>query len=57
MCNGEFLQKEPEEAIDFLDDISKKSLNWNGSSTLDSTNRNLPTDIYQLKKDDSFKAG
>ena len=27
MCNGAFLQKEPEEAIDFLDDISEKSLN------------------------------
>ena len=27
MCNGEFLQKEPEEAIDILDDISEKSLN------------------------------
>ena len=30
MCKEAFLQKEPEEAIDFLDDISEKSLNWNG---------------------------
>ncbi|KAL5564894.1 hypothetical protein UlMin_028058 [Ulmus minor] len=56
MCNGEFLQKEPKEAIDFLDDISEKSLNWNGSSALDSTNRNLPAGIYQLKEEDSLKA-
>ena len=56
MCNGAFLQKEPEEAIDFLDDISEKSLNWNGSSALDSTNRNLSADIYQLKEEDSLKA-
>ena len=50
MCNGAFLQKEPEEAIDFLDDISKMSLNWNRSSAIDSTNRNLLADIYQLKE-------
>ena len=56
MCNGAFLQKEPEEAIDFLDDISEKSLNWNGSSVLDSTNRNLSASIYQLNEDDSLRA-
>ena len=55
MCNGAFLQKEPKEAIDFLDDISEKSLNWNGSSALDSTNRNLSVGIYQLKEEDSLK--
>ncbi|KAL5554757.1 hypothetical protein UlMin_042158 [Ulmus minor] len=56
MCNGAFLQKEPKEAINFLNDISEKSLNWNGSNALDSTNRNLPAGIYQLKEDDSLKA-
>ena len=56
MCKRAFLQKEHEEATDFLDDISKKSLNWNGSSALDSTNRNLPAGIYQLKEEDSLKA-
>ena len=56
MCNEAFLQKESEEAIDYLDDISEKSLNWNGSSALDSTNRNLTAGIYQLKEEDSLKA-
>ena len=56
MCNVAFLQKEPEQAIDLLDDISKKSLNWNGSSAFDSTNRNLLAGIYQLKEEDSLKA-
>ena len=45
MCNEAFLQKEPEEAIDFLDDISEKSHNWSGPSALYSTNRNLPAGI------------
>ena len=55
MCKGAFLQKELEETIDFLDDISEKYLNWNGSNALDNTNRNLPAGIYQLKEEDSLK--
>jgi hypothetical protein len=39
-CGGEFLQKEPEDAMDYLDEIAKNSNTWNRPSPLDSTNQN-----------------
>uniref|UniRef100_A0A2N9FRP3 Integrase catalytic domain-containing protein n=1 Tax=Fagus sylvatica TaxID=28930 RepID=A0A2N9FRP3_FAGSY len=39
-CGGEFLQKEPEDAMDYLDEIAENSNTWNGPSPLDSTDRN-----------------
>ena len=38
-CGGEFLQKEPKDAMDYLDEIAKNSNTWNGPSPLDSTYR------------------
>ena len=56
MCNGDFLQKETEEAIDFLDDLSEKAHIGTGPSAIDSTNMNQPTGIYHLKEEDNLKA-
>uniref|UniRef100_A0A2N9H9R5 Reverse transcriptase domain-containing protein n=1 Tax=Fagus sylvatica TaxID=28930 RepID=A0A2N9H9R5_FAGSY len=39
-CGGEFLQKEPEDTMDYLDEIIKNSNTWNGPSPLDSTDWN-----------------
>uniref|UniRef100_A0A2N9IAL6 Retrotransposon gag domain-containing protein n=1 Tax=Fagus sylvatica TaxID=28930 RepID=A0A2N9IAL6_FAGSY len=39
-CGGEFLQKEPEDTMDYLDEIGKNSNTWNGPSPLDSKNQN-----------------
>ncbi|KAL5549319.1 hypothetical protein UlMin_004550 [Ulmus minor] len=56
MCNGEFLHKDPDEAIDFLDDLSKKSHTWTGPNAIESTKKNQIAGIYQLKEEDSLKA-
>ncbi|XP_022851015.1 uncharacterized protein LOC111372832 [Olea europaea var. sylvestris] len=62
MCNGDFLQKDPDEAIEYLDDLAEKAHTWTGPSPTDSTNRSRPprnptsTGIYQLRKEDSLKA-
>ncbi|KAM6547440.1 hypothetical protein CsatB_019116 [Cannabis sativa] len=56
MCNGEFLQKEPEEALEFLIELAEKSHTWTGPSAAESTNRNRPAGIYQLREEDSLKA-
>ncbi|KAL5579072.1 hypothetical protein UlMin_011514 [Ulmus minor] len=56
MCNGEFLHKDPDEAINFLDDLSKKSHTWTGPNAIESTKKNQTAGIYQLKEEDSLKA-
>ncbi|XP_060965157.1 uncharacterized protein LOC133034144 [Cannabis sativa] len=56
MCNGEFLQKEPEEALEFLIELAEKSHTWTGPSAAESTNRNRLAGIYQLREEDSLKA-
>ncbi|KAJ0078374.1 hypothetical protein Patl1_36933 [Pistacia atlantica] len=56
MCNGDFLHKDPDEAIDFLDDLSKKACTWTGPNALESTKRNQNTGIYQLREEDNLKA-
>ena len=56
MCNGEFLQKDPDEAIDYLNELAEKAHTWTGLSTTDSTNRSRPTGIYHLREEDSLKA-
>uniref|UniRef100_A0A2N9GQU6 Retrotransposon gag domain-containing protein n=1 Tax=Fagus sylvatica TaxID=28930 RepID=A0A2N9GQU6_FAGSY len=51
-CGGGFLQKEPEDAMDYLDEIAENSNTWNGPSPLDSTDleQNLLTkEIEALK--------
>ena len=61
-CGGGFLQKEPEDAIDYLDEIAENSNTWTGPSATESTNRSRVTSttvgrgIYQLKEEDTMKA-
>ena len=47
-CNGEFLQKDPEEAIEFLNDLTKKCQTWIGPSAIDRTHKTQPTRIYHI---------
>jgi len=47
MCNGEFLQKDPEEAFEYLNELAEKAHTWTGPSATDSTNRSRPVGIYQ----------
>ena len=55
MCNGEFLQKDPEEAFKYFNELAKKSHTWTGSSATDSINRSRPG-IYQLREEDNLKS-
>ncbi|KAL5544935.1 hypothetical protein UlMin_008719 [Ulmus minor] len=56
MCNGEFLHKDPDEAMDFLDDLSEKSHTWTGPNAIESSKKSQTTGIYQLREEDSLKA-
>uniref|UniRef100_A0A2N9I9P2 Uncharacterized protein n=1 Tax=Fagus sylvatica TaxID=28930 RepID=A0A2N9I9P2_FAGSY len=58
-CGGEFLQKEPEDAMDYLDEIAENSNTWNGPSPLNSTDRNLPhlsAKVVNTKKFEEVKS-
>jgi hypothetical protein len=61
-CGGGFLQKEPEDAIDYLDEIAENSNTWIRPSATESTDRSRTTSttagrgIYQLKEEDTMKA-
>lgn len=39
MCNCGFLQKDLNEAIEYLDDLAEKAYTWTGRHASDSTNR------------------
>ena len=41
MCNGEFLDKDPEEAFDYLDHLAEISQNWQTTNSLNSVRSNL----------------
>jgi hypothetical protein len=61
-CGGEFLQNEPEDAMDYLDEIAENSNTWNGPSPLDSTDRNRSStttsggSTFKLRKEDNLSA-
>jgi hypothetical protein len=61
-CGGGFLQKEPEDAIDYLDEIAENPNTWIGPSATESIDRSRTTSttagrgIYQLKEEDTMKA-
>ncbi|KAL5555822.1 hypothetical protein UlMin_038058 [Ulmus minor] len=54
MCSGGFLQKNPEEALEFLEEAAEKSQQWRGPNLTESTSRNPTPGIYQLKEEDSI---
>ena len=60
MCNGEFLQKDPDEAIEYLNDLDEKAHPWTGPNAIDSTDRTRSTPssggIHHFREDDSLKA-
>ena len=62
MCNGEFLQKDPDEAIEYLNELAEKAHTWTGPSATESTNRSRPAGnlngggIYHLREEDNLKA-
>ena len=61
-CGGGFLQKEPEDAIDYLDEIAENANTWTGPNPLDSTNRNKSStttsggSIFKLREEDNLNA-
>ena len=56
MCNGEFLHKNPDEAIEYLNDIVENAHTWIGPSFTDSTSKSRPVGVYHLKEEDNIKA-
>ena len=61
-CGGDFLRKELEDAIDYLDEIAENSNTWTGPSLMDSTDRtrtNATTssgNVFKLREDDNMSA-
>ena len=61
-CEGEFLQKEPEDARDYLDEIAENSNTWIGHSPIDSTYRTRTKtttsrwSVFKLREDDNMSA-
>jgi hypothetical protein len=63
MCNGEFLQKDPDKAIEYLIHLAEKAHVWTEPNAIESTNQSRPHTstsssgrIYQLKEEDGLKA-
>ncbi|XP_024032297.1 uncharacterized protein LOC112094831 [Morus notabilis] len=56
ICNGDFLQKDPDEAIEYLNELTEKAHTWTGPSATESTSRSRPVGVYQLREEDSLKA-
>uniref|UniRef100_A0A2N9EU63 Retrotransposon gag domain-containing protein n=1 Tax=Fagus sylvatica TaxID=28930 RepID=A0A2N9EU63_FAGSY len=54
--------KEPEDAMDYLDEIAENSNTWNGPSPLDSTDRNRSStttsggSVFRLREEDNMNA-
>ena len=61
-CRGDFLQKEPEDAMDYLDEIAENSNTWTGPSPMDSIDRTRTNTItssgsvFKLREDDNMSA-
>ena len=58
-CNREFLQKDPNEAIEYLNDTVEKAHTWIRPNSVESTNRSRPNastlssgGINELKEED-----
>ena len=55
MCNREFLKKDPDEAIDYLNELAKKAYTWTGPSATNSTNRSRQPESRILGKKAALK--
>ena len=59
MCNGEFLNKDPDKAFDYFDLLVENAQSWDTTDTLDrsraSTNPSRGGK-YQLREDDDLSA-
>ena len=59
---GDYLQKEPEDAMDYLDEIAENSNTWIGPSPMDSTDGTRTNTItssgsvFKLREDDNMSA-
>ena len=56
MCNGDFLSKDPDETIEYVNELIEKAHTWTGPSAIDSTNRTRPSGVYQLREEYNLKA-
>ena len=56
MCNGKFLHKDPDEAIEYLNDLAEKAHMWTRPSAFDSTSKSRPVGVYHLRIEDNLKA-
>lgn len=59
MCNGEFMNKDPDEAFDYFDLLAENAQSWDTTDTLD---RSKPSTNpsgggkYHLREDDDLSA-
>lgn len=56
MCNDEFLHKEPNEVIGYLNELVEKAHTRTRRSATNSTSQLKPIEIYHLWKEDNLKA-
>lgn len=56
ICNGEFLHKDPNEAIKYLNKLAENAHTWTRPNAINSTNRSMPSGIYHLREEDNLKA-
>ena len=60
MCNGEFLDKEPSEALDYLDHLAENSQSWHGNNSSEGSIRsnlaNANKGKYFLSQEDDLNA-
>ena len=57
MCNGNFLNKDPDKAIEYLNELARKAHTWTSWTRHSAnTSRSRPSGIYQLQEEDNLKA-
>jgi len=60
MCNGTFEEKDPEEAMNYLDLLAENAQNWDTAGTCEAPSKNQTTTssggIYHLKEDHDLQA-
>ncbi|XVF72371.1 hypothetical protein PTKIN_Ptkin12aG0116600 [Pterospermum kingtungense] len=60
MCNGEFLDKEPEEALEYLDHLAENSQSWHSTSSSENSIRsnlaNASRGKHHLNQEDDLNA-